>query len=461
MKSTHSRIAFGTLRFALLTGLVSACSGVGSNDLPTGGESSAGESPEGRAEVVSNPPLPGAGATSLFGAPSRTAGLEGEVALTKANGSVVALDGWHGGVGGGSTSSETGGKQSDSGTTMPVASIATTSEPDAAGSAPVSAGPLCDGVELPGYRFASGDEFWLGSQASQVVTVVGAGYVTSRDLDSALPVNRYDEFASYSIAPDGALVDRERHPILGYVGLADGDCLSMLRAPIIAYPQPTTAVSISMNLDASAPASQFDVSNPESSLASLAVNARDSLGQSHALMFYFVKMGENVFEYNVLVDGESLSGGTSGWATQLGQGHLTFDSNGGLLDAQTPEIVVDFAGGATPGQTISVDFGPDIVNDGTTGLAGSTQFAAATQVWALDINGRPLAAARDVNVDELGKVNVNFEAGPPLTIGQLALARFPNESDLETSEDGSLRETTASGSPGFAVALSPGYGHFD
>src|SRR5690606_21018040 len=145
-------------------------------------------------------------------------------------------------------------------------------------------------------------------------------------------------------------------------------------------PRQTQEISITANLDSGALPSTFDNNRPANSQAKTSITAFDPLAESRPLDVYSVKTADNALGYRVLADGAELAGVTPGTFTEVGTGTLTFDTNGALLDAQTPDLTIDFAGGATPGQVITMDFGDDIANDGATGLAGTTQFAAASAV---------------------------------------------------------------------------------
>jgi flagellar hook protein FlgE len=157
-----------------------------------------------------------------------------------------------------------------------------------------------------------------------------------------------------------------------------------------------------------------------------------------------------------MADGGELNGGTPGTFVEVGQGTLTFDTNGALLDAQTPDLTIDFAGGATPGQVITMDFGADINNDGGTGLAGTTQFAAASAVSSQSQDGYASGEFSGVAIDGTGLVQGLYTNGQKIAIGQLAVAKFRSNDGLGRAGAGLWIETRDSGTAALGGASTGG-----
>jgi flagellar hook protein FlgE len=146
-----------------------------------------------------------------------------------------------------------------------------------------------------------------------------------------------------------------------------------------------------------------------------------------------------------MVDGGDLAGGVKGTLTEIANGTMAFNAAGAL---QSQAVVASSASflNATPNQVIAFKFGDDIATGGT-GLAGSTQFAGASSVTALDIDGRSSGKLTDVVISDDGKIRGIFDNGDKIELAQVALADFANEEGLSRSGDGLYVETATSGKP--------------
>lgn len=69
------------------------------------------------------------------------------------------------------------------------------------------------------------------------------------------------------------------------------------------------------------------------------------------------------------------------------------------------------------------------------------------------------AGAIEVTINTSGEVLASFEGQPqPQNVGQLTMARFPNEGGLKAIGDSLFQETTASGAPQVGIAGTGGFG---
>jgi flagellar hook protein FlgE len=211
-------------------------------------------------------------------------------------------------------------------------------------------------------------------------------------------------------------------------------------------PAATTTANMTLNLDANAvtpPA--WDPLNPNTtSNYATSATVYDSLGAAHHVEVFFRSQGAGAWEYHAMVDGGDLAGGVKGTLTEIGTGSLLFNS-AGALQSQTTGGTANFVN-ATPGQAIAFKFGDDIASGGT-GLAGTTQFAGASSVNGLDIDGHAAGKLTDIVISDDGKIRGVFDNGDKIELAQVALADFASEQGLERSGDGLLVETAASGKP--------------
>jgi len=212
-------------------------------------------------------------------------------------------------------------------------------------------------------------------------------------------------------------------------------------------PVPTANATMTLNLDANAtiqPAWNPLTPNTTSNYAT-SETVYDSLGAAHQVQVYFRSQGGGAWEYHAMVDGGDLTGGVKGTATEIASGTLTFNATGALAAQAATASSANFIN-ATPAQVIAFKFGDDIASGGT-GLAGTTQFAAASSVNGLDIDGRSAGKLTDITISDDGKIHGVFDNGDRIELAQVALADFANEQGLTRSGDGLMAETAASGKP--------------
>jgi flagellar hook protein FlgE len=212
-------------------------------------------------------------------------------------------------------------------------------------------------------------------------------------------------------------------------------------------PLATANASMTVNLDATAPVPPpFDPANPTTtSTFATSQTVYDSLGAAHHVDVFFRSQGAGQWEFHAMVDGKDLTGGTPGAPTEIASGTLSFNAGGALQQQAVTASSADFIN-ANPGQVIAFNFGDDIASGGT-GFAGSTQFAGASTVNALDVDGHSAGKLTDIQVGDDGKIRGVFDNGDKIEIAQVALADFANEEGLTRVGDGLVIETAASGKP--------------
>ena len=309
-------------------------------------------------------------------------------------------------------------------------------------------------------HYAEGSEFWLGDQSEFPLRVNGYGYFASREPDTWTPAHRFAQTLAVSVRPDGVLEDQAGFEVLGYdVSPESSSCLMTLKAPIALPPKATKRVAITMNLDSRSSVTDevFDSSRPASEIAApITVSCVDEAGAAHVLLVYFECNAEGSFRYHVLVSSKEVWPDSEG-LFEVGFGDLQFDANGALVSEMSLEMCVDFAG--TFGtQCLEFDFGEAILDDGASGLDGSTSFAADTVVSRLTTDGYSAGTSTKVEVDARGTVAVRFDNGQSRPIGTLAIARFPNEDRLLAVSGSAFAQTTDSGAPAFDRPGSAGRG---
>jgi flagellar hook protein FlgE len=293
------------------------------------------------------------------------------------------------------------------------------------------------------------------------LAISGDGFFAVAGSVSGVTSVFYTRAGAFHFDPSGTLVDPQGLKLLGRPALPNGQLAAAIQpmvVPTAAVPaRATSQVGMVLNLDSTkpVPTTPFDLADP-SGTASTATSIEifDSLGAPHSLDLYFNKLADNSWEYRAVARGDDLDPAQPGVDVEVGSGSLTFTTDG-ALDSVTEDqaISLSFAQ-ATPGQAITLDFGPTIASGGS-GLEGATQFGMASGVSSQSQDGYPSGDLSGVSIDPNGLVQAAFTNGRRITVGQLQLAVFRSTDGLARAGTGLWLETKESGSP---VLGAPGGG---
>ena len=259
----------------------------------------------------------------------------------------------------------------------------------------------------------------------------------------------YTRDGRFQLDNKGFVVDQHGMRLQGYTIAADGTrTTSPGDLPLGARqspPLPTSKAGMTLNLDANAAAPPaWDPANPNTtSNYATSTTVYDSLGAAHHVDTYFRSSGGGQWEWHAMVDGAELTGGTAGTQTEVASGTMTFDPSGKLAAQATIASSASFIN-AQPNQAIAFNFGDDIASGGT-GLAGTTSFAGASSVSAVDVDGHGSGNLVDVQIGDDGKITGVYDNGDKLAIAQVALADFASEEGLQRVGDGLMSATSDSG----------------
>ncbi|HEX2731325.1 MAG TPA: flagellar hook protein FlgE [Polyangiaceae bacterium] len=303
----------------------------------------------------------------------------------------------------------------------------------------------------------------------------GDGFFVVKGTVEGLTSNFYTRAGQFTLDKDGFLVNAGGLNVQGYASNGDGTyaaSLSSLQAPTSSItPRATEKVTVTANLDAGSkviddPANPgnplaFDIADPaNSSQFSTTMTVYDSLGNGHTLNVYFSKTADNAWDYNVTANSADLASGAGpDPETVVGGGTLDFTTDGALNTfTETTPVALNFTGGATQAQAVEMDFGPDITNDLTDGLSGTTQFGSPSNVSSQAQDGYASGDFSGVAVDGQGVVMGLYSNGEKLAIGQLAIAKFRSNDGLGRAGNSLWIETRESGSAAMGTAASGGRG---
>jgi flagellar hook protein FlgE len=187
-------------------------------------------------------------------------------------------------------------------------------------------------------------------------------------------------------------------------------------------PTATTKMTLSANLDASA---------PTGTKFATPLQVVDSLGVTHVLTYSFTKTGSNAWDYDVSIPGEDLTGGTAGTPTSLASGSLAFDSAGALTSpaAGSPVNIATTTGLTSGASDIVADwslYSPD-------GTSLITQFAQTSAASSTSQDGILAAQLTGIKLGDNGTLMANFSSGKQIAIAQIALAAIGNPDSLVSS----------------------------
>jgi flagellar hook protein FlgE len=292
------------------------------------------------------------------------------------------------------------------------------------------------------------------------VALNGDGFLVVNGTVDGITGNFYTRAGQLVVNETGFLVNPQGLNVQGYLANPDGSLqasVADLRVPTSSLqPFATTQIDITANLDPREPLLTFDILDPAATANhTTSITVFDSLGTARTLDVYFNNLGGNTYEYNVVADGSEVAGGTAGTNTLIGSGTLAFTSDGALDTATTPPLSIDFAGGATAGQAIDLNFGTDITSGGT-GLNGTTQFSSASAVSSQAQDGFASGEFAGIAIDGTGLVQGLYTNGQKLALGQLAVAKFRSNDGLGRAGQNLWIETRDSGTAALGRAGAGG-----
>lgn len=331
---------------------------------------------------------------------------------------------------------------------------------DVLGGSAMNGQRIGNGVRMSGPETMFGQGALQQTGRSMDLAIRGEGFFVVRGALNGMENNYFSRDGRFGVDSDGTIVNSEGLRLQGYsidVTGVESPSVGDLRLDVQSPPHATENATMSVNLDASTEIGVWDPNDPQgSSQYSTSMTVYDSLGNAHRADVYFVNQGGGAWEWHAMVDGAEVSGGTPGEPTEIASGELSFTSDG-LLDSETmSSSSVDF-NGATGGQVITFDFG-DAIADGGTGMAGSTQYAAASNVTGTDQDGAGSGNLIDVAIGDDGTVTARYSNGQSRPVARVALATFGNEGGLVRAGNQLYSATSESGEGLIAAASAGGRG---
>lgn len=340
---------------------------------------------------------------------------------------------------------------------------------------------------------AGGNSSGIGVKVQTVSQLFTQGNITSTNNPLDIAINgggffrmsnggaiSYSRNGQFSLDKGGNVVNAQGANLTGYSADANGVLSTGAAVPLVINtndiaPKQTDSVNALLNLDSRAlvPGTQtpvasppvivpvtFALTDPLSYNNATSVAIFDSLGNSHVLQTFFVRIDPSAtapvvrvpvapttaeWDVFVAVDGILINGGLAAPQPANSVGKLRFDNMGKLLGATPSFAVADpnaFAiavpvstGAVTPIST------PTVKVD----MTGMTQYGAAFSVNALKQDGYTSGKLSKFNTSKDGTIVGSYTNGKTSVLGQIALANFTNPNGLQSQGDNQWTETATSG----------------
>jgi len=297
------------------------------------------------------------------------------------------------------------------------------------------------------------------------LAVEGSGFFIVSDPSTGNAVNNYTRAGAFRFDAEGNMVNPEGFNLMGFQLDENGNTVGDL-TPIRANTQsftsagPTQNINLNTNLDSDSVAigAPFDPLDPTgTSNYATSIQVFDSLGSTHLMTTYFTKTSDQNWDYNIVVDGGDVTGGTSGELEIVGSGSLDFDPSGDLVRINGAELYtvagdtssdpifprptatttagnLDWVNGATQTQQVSIDM-------------QTSQYASPSVVASQEQDGYGTGTLVKLSVDEFGNVIGNFSNGTPRKLMRIALSKFTNPNALDKIGNNMFAQSNNSGVP--------------
>ncbi|MCB0330638.1 MAG: flagellar hook protein FlgE [Bdellovibrionales bacterium] len=337
---------------------------------------------------------------------------------------------------------------------------------------------------------ATGKTIGSGSQLAATTANFTQGTLefTSRPLDLAIDGNGffvvadgaqrfYTRAGNFKTDSAGNIVDQNGFSVLGFPTNGTGALAPLNINNVSSSTSPTSAVTITGNLDANAAATvalanaandtlpaalqapaagsvaatptYTDLSN--AAAFQTVVDVIDSLGQAHTVTVYFFKddTDPNQWVAAAYVNSEDVGDTPAGVPRLIAQGQMDFASSGLFDPATTGGGILAAAnipwGNGSSSQSFNID------------LSSFSQFAANPNVSSITQDGQGVGAVTSVSISTNGEIFALLDNGENAVIGQLGLVNFSNPEGLQRVGGNLLAQSNESGEP---IQGRPGAGTF-
>ncbi len=297
------------------------------------------------------------------------------------------------------------------------------------------------------------------------ISLEGKGFfVTSSSVTSDDKL--FTRIGDFRLRTDGYVVNRYDEPLMVFPVNRDGtvSATSLNSREALQIQEntdtvtATTKIKIGVNLPEAAVGLDPNDFNSDEAItynASTSISIVDSLGETHVVTFYYVKVDgvDNSWAQYLELDGTALDieSGTSGAGSQL-YGTIEFDNAGNLRYSSDRMITIamPFTNGADQTQQLFIDYRSN----------STTQFASGFAVTRLSHDG--FGGQLSVfDISDEGIIRAYYTNGTSAALGKIALAYFLNPQDLISKEGTTSLLESIDGEPIAGEAKSAFFGTID
>jgi flagellar hook protein FlgE len=299
-----------------------------------------------------------------------------------------------------------------------------------------SANTIGSGVKLAAVsqQFTQGNINFTSNNLDLAIN--GQGFFRLSDNGSII----YSRAGSFGIDKDGYIANSSGLHLTGYLADATGSItgalgdLQLSMADIA--PNPTTNITVGLNLNASAiaPTIAFNPANAATYNNATSTTVYDSLGSTHLATMYYRKTAANTWQTYLYVDGvdRQAVAGTPDTLVFSSLGALA-TVNGVAVPPSTTTSATFAPGTGAANMTLTQDYSP------------TTQFGSPFGVNSLTQDGYTTGRLSGVDISDTGVVFARYTNSQSRAQGQVVLTNFANVQGLRPMGDTNWSETSESG----------------
>lgn len=257
--------------------------------------------------------------------------------------------------------------------------------------------------------------------------------------DNGSPV--YSRSGQFQLDRNGYIVNNTGQKLTGLTGSLLGP---IQITAVNNNPQATSQVSLAVNLDSreAIPSAAFNFGPPVTGFNhSTTMTVYDSLGNAHALNFYFRKTAPvapaiTPIAWDVYASVTNTGGTTTPLNGGSALGTLSFNPNGSLASSTATTLTIP---------AVALGTGANPINVTSLSFADTTQFGSNFGIYTVNQNGYTTGQLAGLAIDEDGAIKGRYTNGQTQSLGQIVLTNFPNPQGLLPLGNNLWAETTASG----------------
>lgn len=303
---------------------------------------------------------------------------------------------------------------------------------------------------------------FLSTGNSTDLAVGGEGFFAVRGTVGGTEGSFYTRAGQFRFDDEGSLVTGGGLKLQGFQIGPDGEVgnkIGDINVPTAPLP-PEVTENIDLQVGLRSDETEiltFDPTDPaNTSNHSTTVTIYDSLGTPHQVDVYFNKTADNEWEYHAMVKSDELETPGAEEYTEIGDGTLTFNTDGQLQTETGDGLSVTFNGAGA--QAVAIDFGESI-DEGGNGSGASSQYENRDyDTFLIEQDGRSSGNLQGIRVDADGSILGSYSNGEEVALGRVALARFASNQGLENVGGNMFQATGLSGEPVLGAPNNGGRG---